>query len=238
VPLPIEGKGVYIVEAVSGPAVARTLVIKSDLSCVIKQSSRQTLVFAAHAVTGAPVAGAGIALYGASGAGAPLAAKTGASGTYLFEQAPAASSLVIVTSGGEFAVSDPNFYATSFFGEGGLRTYQYTERPVYRPGDEVSFKGIVRRYRDGSYSPVAGNGEVEVYDTEGAPSARALRLIFRRTTAPLTGRSRCRREKTSNSAPGPVCCATAAKPFPPNSAWTPIASRPFWSGSRCPRRST
>ena len=32
-------------------------------------------------------------------------------------------------------------------GEGGIRTFIYTDRPVYRPGDIVYFKGIVRNYK-------------------------------------------------------------------------------------------
>jgi uncharacterized protein YfaS (alpha-2-macroglobulin family) len=64
---------------------------------------------------------------------------------------------------------------------GKLTAYIYTDRPVYRPGQEVYFKAIVRRLGEGSYEMIAGRSvhvtiedpsSQKVFDKDIALSAR------------------------------------------------------------------
>lgn len=52
--------------------------------------------------------------------------------------------------------------------EGERRTYLYTDRPLYRPGDTVHFRGMVRsRGEDGYQTPSEGTVEVRLVDPDG-----------------------------------------------------------------------
>ncbi len=56
-PLDLPGPGVYLVEAVSAPHRAYTIVMVSDIGLVTKTAPGQTLLYAANRFTGAPVSG-------------------------------------------------------------------------------------------------------------------------------------------------------------------------------------
>lgn len=76
----------------------------------------------------------------------------------------------IVTAGGESAVvsswADTLDYARSSGGES--RTYMYTDRPIYRPGDTVHVKGIDRVGYDGRWAVVSEvPAKVAVRDSKG-----------------------------------------------------------------------
>ena len=48
------------------------------------------------------------------------------------------------------------------------RAYIYTDRPAYRPGQEVALRGVVREAKDGQYANPAGEAyKLEVYDARG-----------------------------------------------------------------------
>ena len=56
------------------------------------------------------------------------------------------------------------------------RAYIYTDRPAYRPGQEVALRGVVREAKDGQYSNPSGESyKLEIYDARG-------RLLLARPT--------------------------------------------------------
>ena len=62
----IDGKlpvGAYLLEAKSGSLSARDLILVTDASLVLKSSPKQALVYFSHALTGAPIANANVALW-------------------------------------------------------------------------------------------------------------------------------------------------------------------------------
>lgn len=168
VPVPVESNGVYILQAISGPHVAYTVIVRSRLTFLTKQSERSAVVYAADAKSGTPAADAQVALFDA-GAGALLArGATDSQGVFRYPGASPDRSLVIVRKGDEFAVSDPDYFTSSFYGAGGPRAYIYTDRPIYRPGDTVYFKAILRNFENGRYRPGGGAASYSVLDERGA----------------------------------------------------------------------
>ncbi len=168
VTLPVARPGSYLVAARSGKVSASALLLVSDLALVVKQSSRKLLVYAAHLSSGTPIRGADIEIRAqnrriASG-------RTGDNGLYDMDlprlanrKASEESSpyLVIGKHGDSLSYVFSNYWSYG----GPDKCYLYTDRPIYRPSQEVHFKGILRREAGGYYTASAGRDvEVSVRD--------------------------------------------------------------------------
>ena len=165
IPLPVKEKGVYLIECFSAKNTAYTVVIRSDYGFVSKQYDSGSMIFAADMVTGEPLDGASVSLYDFATMKKSSSSKT-SNGICSFSSKPSSKSFIVLEKNGQFAVSDPDFFSKSFYGEGGVRAYIYTDRPVYRPGDEVQFKGVVRNFSS-SYKTVSGKAKANVYTEKG-----------------------------------------------------------------------
>ncbi len=152
IPLPIKERGAYLVEAAAGK-VAHTVVIISDISMVVKQDGLETLVYVTKADSGAPVAEAKVTIYDNSKK--ELASGISDANGLVRLAAVPANSLVYAVAGDDVALADPRFYPASQ--TSGERLYIFTERPVYKPGQELHFKGMVRNLTDKGYGVPSGS---------------------------------------------------------------------------------
>lgn len=143
------------------------LLAVSNLQLTLKVGATQALVWATDVATGAPAAGASVTLYDETGA-ALAQGQTDTQGIYQAEFEPLDSPYAMI-----YAVigqpGDPNFgMALSSWSAGldawdfgirslvkkpGLKTYLYTDRPMYRPGQKVYFRAVVRQAFNGRYTP-------------------------------------------------------------------------------------
>lgn len=164
-PLELPGPGVYAVEAVHPPHRAYTIVVVSDVGVVTKTSPGEMLVFAAHRFTGRPVQDCRAQAIldqqqtasGATGEDGVFRAPLGG---------PADTLLSLVQCGNDLAVADPGAY---FLREQSseLIAYVYTDKPIYRPGQTVRFKAILRnRSRDGLAPFDRADVEVSIVDDQ------------------------------------------------------------------------
>ncbi|MCP4129445.1 MAG: alpha-2-macroglobulin [bacterium] len=167
VPVPIKNSGVYLIEVVSGTNLGYTLVVKSNINFLTKQADKETLIYAAARDTGVPLDQATISIIDGTNGKTISTGKTNKSGVMSYKGKSRRQSLIIVKKGEQYTISDPNFYAKSFYGTGGVRTFIYTDRPIYRPGDEVFFKGIVRNYKNDKYKRVTGGAKATVITEKG-----------------------------------------------------------------------
>ncbi|MDX1412747.1 MAG: Ig-like domain-containing protein [Candidatus Promineifilaceae bacterium] len=145
----------------------RVMLIVADTNLVVKEMPDEVHVWSTDLETGEPVSGRNVALYSRIGNEIGTAV-TDNSGFAMFEYTPPEGYqegvLAISNAPGE-----EGFGAASSIWMGqispwnmGLNygysnplpqfTYLYTDRPIYRPGDTVYFKGIVRDSNFGRYS--------------------------------------------------------------------------------------
>ena len=76
--------------------------------------------------------------------------------------------LVMAKTKDDFSVSSPWAYWMGTDPARSLTTYLYTDRPVYRPGDTVHFKAILRTRAGFNYQAAAGaDFDVKISDVEG-----------------------------------------------------------------------
>jgi uncharacterized protein YfaS (alpha-2-macroglobulin family) len=152
VPLDLESAGIFVVEAVNPPLRAYTVVVVSDVGLVTKTAPGQMLVFAANRFSGDPLSGCRVRVLADT---RPIAdGTTAADGTFEAEiQATNPDDLVTIAQcGREAAATDPGAY-TVRQPVRDLVGYIYTDRPVYRPGHTVRFKGVLRWREKGALAP-------------------------------------------------------------------------------------
>jgi uncharacterized protein YfaS (alpha-2-macroglobulin family) len=148
IPLDVKSPGIYVVEAVSAPLRAYTIVIVSDIGLVTKTAPGQVLVYAAHRVTGEPQQGCDVqTIVERQVVGA---AKTGDDGLVAMglDEVRPESIVSVARCGNQVTATDPGGWAL-YAPRRELVGYIYSDKPVYRPGHVVRIKGILR-WRTGS----------------------------------------------------------------------------------------
>ncbi len=137
------------------------VLVVSNINLTMKTSADQVLVWATDYKTGQPVANVPLTFYASNFASIASAttdeqgiARTDyhyANGTVYgaLSAAPFAATAADWSSG----ISQYDFGLNSgYYGNAKNSTYIYTDRPIYRPGQSVDFKGIIRAERDVKYS--------------------------------------------------------------------------------------
>jgi uncharacterized protein YfaS (alpha-2-macroglobulin family)/TolA-binding protein len=166
VALPLEGKGAFVVSCEEEQYRAVTLVLRSDIGIVVKEGPNSLVVFAKDEVTGRPAAGVHVLV--ADGGSIVGEGDTGADGVFqkAFDSAPGGVQ-VFAYRDKDYAYSQVTPAAATTWGYT-TKAYIYTDRPVYRPGQDVHWRGILRKVADGTYQASAGEPlEVSVRDARG-----------------------------------------------------------------------
>lgn len=184
--------GLYMIQ-IDSPDVPfryknRRLLVSSDINVTVKASATEVLVWAVDLRDRQPVGFATARIYDEKG-GRLCQGETDAEGLWRCEiPAGASAGMVVIGQPGDdqFGVGSPNWNLGVSPWDFGLRfdpggprpmAYLYTERPVYRPGDVVSFRGILRSLYDGRYSPVSpGQFTLRLSDPNGAIEERSVTL--------------------------------------------------------------
>ncbi len=167
------------------PAAEQTnpiyLVVASNVNLTFKNGAADALVWATDLRTNTPLANAAVAIYDQAGA-LLVSGQTDKKGLWQGNIAPEPHDqplLAVLGQPGEddfgLALSSWNAGITSW--EAGLpyrqappqpQTYLYTDRPIYRPGQTVYFRGAVRQAFDGRYTlPDVSSISLNLQNAEG-----------------------------------------------------------------------
>ena len=167
IPIGQRKPGLYLVEAIIGEHRATTLVFVSDTMAVTKISSNQLMVWTARRDNGAVVPDVKFAW--SDGTGVLQSGATGADGMATADRASPEHSYVLGEdrSGGVF-VSENFYYDSEIYN---TKLYAVTDRPLYRPGDDVNVKFLGREFLSArtSQAAVAAPLSLTVYDPNGTP---------------------------------------------------------------------
>src|ERR1035437_2888050 len=159
----IDEAGIYIVQAIRGEQVAYCAVVVSDNAIVYKNSSRQILAFLTNVKTSEFIKEVKFTLIYNKVTTSMFADKEGLAlfnikekGNQDFESRP----LLAAQTGKETIISNPYLY----FGGSGVNlitVYIYTNQPIYRPGQNVYFKAILRDKEGNELKNIAGTRSEE-----------------------------------------------------------------------------
>ncbi len=160
----------------------RQLIVRTDANITLKASGSEALAWVTDLKSGQPLAGVPVRFTDGTN---DVAAKTGADGVASAKltagRKPWDGFIAIAGTAGEdgpFSVASTNWAdgigAWEFGLPGGAEAqpyvgYVYTDRPIYRPGQTVYWKSIIRRDNDANYTlPAPGQPvTVTINDNEG-----------------------------------------------------------------------
>lgn len=162
--LPGMSEGIYLMRATVGKMSAYAWLTVTRLGLVTKQAGANVLAYCVDLASGKPVSGARLSVYGSAGPQAMGVSDANGVVTYRRTSANDDRLMVAAESGGSRAYSW--FYASDSRG-GRDAVWTQTDRPIYRPGDTVQFKGVLRTDDDGTYRlPKATTVTARFYDPD------------------------------------------------------------------------
>jgi alpha-2-macroglobulin len=166
-----KGKGVFLVEAVHGNLRAFTILVVSDIVLVTKSAPERTLAFLANRETGEPVANGDLQVVTRNTKLAALKTDRDGLATLPADATRGNSSSeddrrIVAVSNDDVAFSD--LPAWGLQRNETWSGYIYTDRPVYRPGDTMHFRGILRTQAPIGYRIPSGQSvDVQITDSDG-----------------------------------------------------------------------
>ncbi|HEY0866392.1 MAG TPA: MG2 domain-containing protein [Fimbriimonas sp.] len=162
--LPPMKPGVYLLNVAGGGKEAWAVVNVTHLAVVAKRSPKRTLVWVTDAKTGRALSRAAVTGFGPKGQ-KNSEATTGPDGAALFATNPGPETVVVARGNDLAAVG-----TSAFDPDGRLKAHFQTDRPIYRPGQTVAYKAILRRTLGQGYRALS-NEEVafEVRDSKDNP---------------------------------------------------------------------
>src|ERR1019366_3585469 len=172
----VKDKGVYLVEAVHRDLRANTILMVSDIAMITKTGKGRVVNLVVNRATGQPVAAAKVVLLARDQSLGEAATNTDGIAEMRLAAARPNDIRVVARMGADFAVNTLAGY--SFGANADQWTgYIYTDRPVYRPGHTVHFKGILRLAAAAGYEIPAGRAVAgTIQDPEQKP-------VYRKTLA-------------------------------------------------------
>lgn len=171
--LPPMDEGLYLAVCRAGDMAKAVFLNVSNIALVSKKDGDRVHCFVTDIDSGRPVPGAQL-LLARNGHFEPVG-KTGADGLgEVPKEGADGKGLVMARSGGSFGIcgfqdaeadgeSDDSDSAT----DPNTRIFTYTDRPVYRPGDTIQFKAVIRHLKgDDLRLPGPGEAKVEITDPD------------------------------------------------------------------------
>ncbi|GAB4450108.1 MAG: alpha-2-macroglobulin family protein [Anaerolineales bacterium] len=179
--------GLYYVDIVSPQIQTNSRLIEfvasSQVNLTFKLGATEALVWAVDLPSQTPIAGAAVTLYDEAG-NALTSGVTDANGLWKGGIAPVSGQVYAMLA----APGDPNFALAANTWNSGLHAwdfgypqsvqpphtqiYLYTDRPIYRPGQTVYYRGIVREAFDGRYElPAVPSIPIILTDSQGTQLA-------------------------------------------------------------------
>ena len=157
--------GLYWVACTAGKISRGTWLNVTDMAMITKDYGGNVAALVTSIESGKPIPNAQISV--ATDKGLISLGKSGDNGmaNLSLPAKDRENVMLVATANGSTAIVD--FYSQQYGNGGNHRIFMYTDRPVYRPGDEFQFKAIVRARSGKDYAvPATGPVSVELLDPD------------------------------------------------------------------------
>ncbi len=183
VSLPISDTGLWLVRAtMDDNSYNDAVILRSNIGGLIREGNNDLIVWQQSLRTGKSVGSGSIAVYNLENTPTTIgSANFDATGVARLP-VNKAGDIALISSGNDLALlvlNLPSSYRYEDFGPDTIsrKYYLFTDRPLYKPGDTVYFKAIVRNDNDATYTIPSGTAHVRVlrnYDTNEAVYERDI----------------------------------------------------------------
>jgi len=167
VAIPVNDAGVYLIEATDGNLRAYTVVIVTEIAVITKTSRGQLINYVVDRKSGELIRKATVMAWADKQAIATRQTDDNGLAPVQVDISNPEDVLVLVSDGRRFAANAPFAWNVGTSTQN-LQSYAYTDRPVYRPGDSMRFKFIVRAKAPMGYQlPSAREIRIDITDANG-----------------------------------------------------------------------
>lgn len=152
--------GTYLIEGITGDKLAYTVLNVSPFSFITKKAGDQIQLFSVNNSSGEPLANISYTIYDRF-RNEIAKAKSDSDGLTTLNIEHDEIFIVANDEEGSYSFYDPRYYPSAVSDR---TVYLYSDRPVYKGGDLISFKGIVRDIDRGKYnSSTATQAKVSIW---------------------------------------------------------------------------
>ncbi len=161
--LPLLGSGAWVAVVESEQQRTTTLVLKSDIDLIVKSAARELLVFAENRLLGTAAAGVELLIDLGAGEDGSRRQHTGTTGSdglfHLRTETPFEPSALrmLAKSAADFAVVQVPLQGGASAPTLLPRGLVFTDRPAYRPGQQVEIAAFLRDVKEGSLTASKGS---------------------------------------------------------------------------------
>jgi alpha-2-macroglobulin len=153
VEVPVKEQGLYLVEAVHGALTASTILMVSDTVMITKAGNGKVLNLVVDRNTGLPLQHVSVSAVAKNQNLVQVKTNSDGIAEFAAKGSWADDVRIVARNGPGVAVTTLPGYARK---DNPWTGYIYTDRPVYRPGHVVHFRGVLRLRTDGGYQVPAG----------------------------------------------------------------------------------
>lgn len=170
--LPLEEKGVWYVTANYAGSTDDSFIIRSNIGSLVKEGDNEFIFWGQDFRTKRSINNGNITIYNLEGSRKDIAStsfdSSGIAKTTLSNDAD----IAYVTAGDDLAIVPLNLrYLNSGYSykiyttkQRQTRFFTFTDRPLYKPGDTIYFKSIIRDDDDARYTVPSGIADVRISD--------------------------------------------------------------------------
>jgi uncharacterized protein YfaS (alpha-2-macroglobulin family) len=168
-PLSIGENGIWFVRANLNGIIGEAFIIRTDVGAIASEGDNQIIIWSQNFKTKKFIAGASVAVYNLNGSVKQIETTSSDGEGIAKVKATQDADIAIIESDGNKTILPLNYkYLNNSnytaFDKKSLNNqyYVFTDRPLYRPGDVVKFKAIIRQEDDAVFTLAQGKVMAEI----------------------------------------------------------------------------
>lgn len=168
--LPVKGLGYWLLRASGDSGETFTLIARTALGTLAREGDGEIIFWTQDLITRKSVSGGTLDMYSLEGSLQKTGSYTlGSDGVARVPIAQSGQNIAVVSSGGKDSVlvlynpATYDSYEKFALQEAATKYFLFTDRPLYKPGDTVYFKSLIRTDKDALYSIPSGVATVKAF---------------------------------------------------------------------------
>lgn len=177
VTLPLSESGIWLLRTKLGNSIDQSVILRTNIGVLTKEGEKDLIFWTQNFKTGKSVPAAQIITYNLENSIKEINKTDGDSNGVAKTPFSKDIDIAYIKSGGDIATVPLNlkYLNTGYSGDNfqpkinPRKYFVFTDRPLYKPGDTIYFKAVIREDNDARYSIPQGLATVKIYQDENTP---------------------------------------------------------------------